>query len=53
MIERLKVYIKNTGLKKTKVAEELNISNVYLSYILNGKRECSAELEDRIRKLLR
>lgn len=52
MIRKLKEYISNTGLKKIKVAEQLGITNVYLSYILTGDKTPSRDLENKINKLI-
>ncbi len=52
MVRRLKAYITDNGLKKSFVAGKLGITNVYLSYILNGQRNPSIDLEDRIRKMI-
>ena len=53
MIKELKKYIINSGLKKSKVAEKLGCSSGHLSYILNGHRVASLELENRIKELLK
>ena len=53
MIKELKKYIENTGLKKSKIAEKLGVSQGHLSYVLNGKRELSIELENKIRLLIK
>ena len=53
MINQLKSYIENNGIKKIKIAEQLGITNVYLSYLLNGDRTPSIELENKIKELIR
>ncbi len=45
--------INKTGLKKKAIAEKLGISKVYLSYLLNGKRPFTPELEDRLKNILK
>ena len=52
MIERLKKYIVEKGLKKAKVAELLGCSTGHLSYVINKKRDPSLELEIKIRALI-
>ena len=51
-MEHLKIYIDATGVKKKKIAEQLGITNVYLSYLLHDKAHPSAELMKRIHKLI-
>ena len=51
ILERLKKHIKDKGIKQIKIAEQLDITPVYLSYILNGKKEPGIELEQRIKEL--
>lgn len=53
MIKRLKEHIKNTGLKKQKVAELIGIHQVHLSGILSGKRVLTKDVEDKIRVYLK
>lgn len=52
LIEKLSKYIRDSGLKKKKVAEKLEISAGHLSYILNYYRDPSIELEEKIKKLI-
>lgn len=52
MVEKLKQYINNQGLKKSKVAELLECSSGHLSYVLNGHRDISPEMEKKIRQLI-
>jgi len=52
MVEKLKKYIELTGVKKLKIAEQLGITNVYLSYILSGDKTPSIDLEQRIKNLV-
>ena len=52
ILERLKKHIKDTGIKKIKIAEQLKIHPVYLSYLLNGKADPSIQLEERIKKII-
>ena len=51
ILDRLKKHIKDTGIKQIKIAEQLDISPVYLSYILNDRQKPSIELEERIKIL--
>ena len=53
MIKELKDYIKDKGLKKSKVAEILGCSYGHLSYVLNNRREPSIDLEIKIRSLIK
>jgi transcriptional regulator with XRE-family HTH domain len=52
MIEKLNKYIEAKDIKKKKVAKDLGITNVYLSYILNGFAKPSIMLENRIKEYL-
>ncbi len=52
MIKKLNKYIEDNGVKKSFVAAKLGITNVYLSYIINGKANPSIELEEKIRRLV-
>jgi len=42
-LEKINKRIKKLGLKKSFVAEKIGVSNVWLSYFLNNKRELSEE----------
>ena len=52
IIKRLKKYIELNGYKNKKIAEKLHVSNGHLSYILNGRREISEDIEKRIIDLI-
>ena len=52
ILTQLKKYIKDTGIKQIKIAEQLDIGPVYLSYILNDRKKPSIELERRIKLLI-
>lgn len=43
-----KEIIENKGLKKQHVAKQIGISNVVLSYYLNGKRVMPDEIKERL-----
>lgn len=45
----LKTLIKSNGLKVKDIAENLEITNNYLSTVLSGKRKCPDYLDLRIR----
>jgi plasmid maintenance system antidote protein VapI len=51
-MKHLKLYILATGVKKKMVAEQLGITPVYLSYLLNDKAHPSKDLMSRINKLI-
>ena len=44
--------IDQSGLKKKAVAEMANITSVHLSYILNGTRNLTEELKDKLFSIL-
>ena len=53
ILTKLDNYIKETGLKKKKVAEKLGVTPQHLSSVLSGKYELSSKLENDIRLLLK
>ncbi len=52
IIEKLKEHIRETGIKKSKIAEKLGVSAGHLSFVINGKRDLSIDLERKIRELI-
>lgn len=44
--------IKETGLKKSKIAEKIGISNVLFSYYLNGTRPMPEHIKRKLREIL-
>ena len=53
IVKKLNKYIDESGLKKKKVAQLLEISAGHLSYILNESRAPSIQLEVKIEQLIR
>ena len=51
-MRQLKEHIKSKGLKKIWVAEQLGITNVYLSLILKGDKTPSLDLERKIKEFI-
>ena len=47
-IDRIEKRIKQLGMKKMAVAEKAGITNVYLSYILNGVRPLTKNVREDI-----
>lgn len=45
--------IEKIGLTKKKVAEKLGISNVLLSYYINGARSIPINIEDDLKKIIK
>lgn len=45
--------IKEKGIKKRKIAEQLGITPVYFSYLLRGKMPMSTDIEDRLKLILK
>ncbi len=52
IVKQLSKYIEDSGLKKMKVAQLIGCSKEHLSYILNGHRIMSDDLERRVRDLI-
>jgi len=44
--------IKEKGIKKKKIAEQLGISPVYFSYLLRGKKPMTSSIENRLKAIL-
>ena len=53
MIDKLRDYIENNGIKRVFVAKELGISPQHLTNILNGHDKVSRKLEEKIAQYLR
>jgi plasmid maintenance system antidote protein VapI len=45
--------IKERGIKKRKIAEQLGITPVYFSYLLRGKMPMTIEIENRLKNILK
>jgi transcriptional regulator with XRE-family HTH domain len=45
--------IKEKGIKKRKIAEQLGITPVYFSYLLRGKMPMTPTIEDKLKSLLK
>ena len=56
MKEELKIQVENRikllGIKKSHVANQIGITNVYLSYCLNGKKTMSEEKVNKLKAYL-
>lgn len=50
--KRVKAVILEKGLKKSFIAKKIGISNVWLSYYLNGKKDLSFETEEKLKRFL-
>jgi len=53
ILEKLDKYIKSSGLKKQKVAENLDISPQHLSGVINKRYPLSVDLEQKIINLIK
>ena len=47
-LSKIKAMITATGLKKSHIADQIGISKVYLSYVLNGKKPLSANVKEKL-----
>ena len=51
-IEKVKLRINQMGIKKSHVAKQIGITEVYLSYILNEKRRLTDDVKTKLQKYL-